>query len=676
MTHTVSRPYRWGVYGLLAALVALSIGMSVAMDWMTASIRSSATPLLKEKVPLLHHLSEFESSLLLHQLAMNKYFAASISHDRFVMLERDTRRDMDANLQALRAQAEHQDTIARMRQGFESILALTPRFDAVADNPKPGAAEAVLFELNRLTNQVRIDIDALQDEIDTMVYRSSEQATRRIDQIGTVVHAFNLITALTALFMIHHVWARLRSEDVLAHQAVHDPLTGLPHRRSLERRLAQLDGADLTLVLGKLDRFERVVVSLGHRHADQLMLDVGQRLHAAARAHGGELFRLDGAMVAVLYEGASAEHVAAIAHVREALSRPFRVNRHEVFLTLSLGAVDSREDGGNAETLLRKADAALQSAERAGGDQLVPYSAHLQTQTLERLDMEADLQHAIERGELTLHYQPQQDLATGALQGFEALLRWKRQGRMISPAEFIPLAEESGLIVPIGAWVFEQACRQARLWNEGRASPVIVAVNVSMRQFQQAGFLDAIRRGLAVTGVDPSHVEIELTESTAMQDPEKVMAVLEALRGLGLALAIDDFGTGYSSLAYLKRFPLNKLKIDQSFVRGMSLDPKANPSCIVHAVVGLAHSMQLTVLAEGVETQEQRARLVEMGCDEIQGYLYGRPLAADKAAEFLAHHDGRAAQAETSTSSRTEPDAPMLLTVPMPGRAFPSLAAA
>ncbi|WP_377161948.1 EAL domain-containing protein [Roseateles sp. UC29_93] len=200
---------------------------------------------------------------------------------------------------------------------------------------------------------------------------------------------------------------------------------------------------------------------------------------------------------------------------------------------------------------------------------------------------------------------------------------------------------------------------------------MVIAVNVSMRQFQQAGFLDTIRHGLAVSGVDPEHVEIELTESTAMQDPEKVMDVLEALRGLGLALAIDDFGTGYSSLAYLKRFPLNKLKIDQSFVRGMSLDPKANPSCIVHAVVGLAHSMQLTVLAEGVETQEQRARLVEMGCDEIQGYFYGRPLAADKAAEFLAQHDRRAALTAMAPMVATSATAASAL-----GLSFPALAAA
>ena len=668
MNHAVGRAYRWSVFGLLTALVALSIGMSVAMDWITASIRRDAAPLLREKVPLLHHLGDFESALLQHQLAMNKYFAASITHDRFLMLERETRREMDAALSLLQEQPAHAEAIARMRVGLDAILALTPRFNAVADSPRAERAEAVLFDLNRLTNQVRVDIDTLQAVIEDAVYQASERTTHRLDQIGTLIHVFNLITALTALFMIHHVWARLRSEDVLAHQAEHDPLTGLPHRRSLERRLVARQDEALMLVVGKLDRFERVVASLGHRHADQLMLDVGRRLDVAAASGGGALHRLDGAAFAVLYEG-EGPHAGAVARLREELARPFRLGRHEVFLTMSLGAVDSREDGGHPETLLRKADAALQSAERAGGDQLVPYSAHLQTQTLERLDLEADLQHAIEREELTLHYQPQQDLASGELRGFEALLRWQHEGRLVSPAEFIPLAEESGLIVPIGAWVFERACRQAREWNEGRVGePVVVAVNVSMRQFQQPGFVDQIRQGLAASGVDPRHMEIELTESTAMQDPDKVMAVLHELRGLGLALAIDDFGTGYSSLAYLKRFPLNKLKIDQAFVKGMSLDPRMNESCIVQAVVSLAHNMRLTVLAEGVETPEQRARLVEMGCDEIQGFFYGRPLTEAQAREFLARQQLPAGVASPAA-------APAGQIAPAMGMVFASMAA-
>ncbi len=376
-------------------------------------------------------------------------------------------------------------------------------------------------------------------------------------------------------------------------------------------------------------------------------------------------------MIAVLYEGPSAEHVAAIAHLREELARPFRVNRHEVFLTLSLGEVDSREDGGNAETLLRKADCRAAVGRARGGDQLVPYSAHLQTQTLERLDMEADLQHAIERGELALHTsrsrtsRPARCGASRRCCAGSARAAWSRR------RSSIPLAEESGLIVPIGAWVFEQACHQARLWNEGRAEPVVIAVNVSMRQFQQAGFLDTIRHGLACPASIRNTWRSRLTESTAMQDPEKVMAVLEALRGLGLALAIDDFGTGYSGLAYLKRFPLNKLKTDQSFVRGMSLDPKANPSMRTR-LVGLAHSMQAErCWPRASRRSEQRARLVEMGCERDPELFLRPPAGGGRARRFLALHDKpRGADRDGADGRDKRQQRPAL------GLSFPALAAA
>jgi EAL domain-containing protein (putative c-di-GMP-specific phosphodiesterase class I) len=289
--------------------------------------------------------------------------------------------------------------------------------------------------------------------------------------------------------------------------------------------------------------------------------------------------------------------------------------------------------------LLRQADAALQAARRAGGDCLIVYSELIQTQTLERLDMEADLHRALERQELELHYQPQQDLASGELQGFEALLRWRRQGRLVSPADFIPLAEESGLIVPIGAWVFEQACRPARRWNEGRRQRLQVAVNVSTRQFQQPDFLDRVQRILRDTGVHPACIEIELSESTAMQDPDQAMATLQALRGLGLTLAIDDFGTGYSSLAYLKRMPVDKLKIDRIFVRDLSPHPgtQSDDDAIVRATIALAKSLGLRVLGEGVENERQLAKLLQHGCREMQGFYFGQPLTAMEAAALIAH---------------------------------------
>ncbi|MET0520123.1 MAG: bifunctional diguanylate cyclase/phosphodiesterase, partial [Burkholderiaceae bacterium] len=547
---------------------------------------------------------------------------------------------------------DHAASVAKITRAYQAVLELTPRFNAVAERkPVDGAeVEAVLFALNNRTNEIRTQIDLLQREVEASVYQNSERAEKRIGDAVLLVHLFTAGTVLMALFMIYHVRARLRSEDRLSHLASHDDLTGLGRRRMLEHRLGAADPlVRQHLVLGSIDRFERVVGSLGHAQGDRLMRALAERLRKSASLHGGEVFRLDGAAVAMLYRVGAGPHTLEVAldHLRTAMRRPFALDGHDVFVSLSLGAVQTPLDGRDAAQLLKKADAALQAARRVGGDCLVAYSELIQTQTLERLDMEADLRRALERNELELHYQPQQDIRSGELQGFEALLRWRRKGRLISPADFIPLAEETGLILPIGEWVFEEACRQSKLWNEGRERALMVAVNISMRQFQRADFVDSIQRILLKTGVAPSWMEIELTESTAMQDPDKVMASLDALRGLGLALAIDDFGTGYSSLAYLKRFPLSKLKIDQSFVRDMQVDGQA-AGCIVQAVISLGHNMGLSVLAEGVETSQQMARLQALGCDEIQGYHFGRPLPVASADEFIRSRHGERQAAHTA----------------------------
>jgi len=663
MATAVSRLYRWTVYALLAALMALSIGASAVMDWMAAGVQRSATPLLKEEVPLLHHLTEFESALLLHQLALNKYFAHSVTLDRFEYLERETSDEMRVHLAVLRNQSEHHEAIERMDRSLTTILALTPRFNDAIAASRPRSVEAVLLELNTVTKAVRADIDRVQQQLDTSMHRGGERATRRMDQVRTVVHAVNLVTALTALFMIYHVRARLRSEDELAYQSSHDPLTGLPHRRSLEQALGHVRYEGATLVLGRIDRFERVSASLGHTASDELLRDFAARLSDVAQVSDGCTFRLEGAQIGMLFPASGADHITTASLLREQMLQPFHTGRLEVFLTLSLGLVDTREYPAPPEALLRKAGAALQTAERAGGNMVVAYSADLQLRTLEQLDMESDLQYALEREELELYYQPQQSLGSGKLRGFEALLRWNRAGRLVSPAEFIPLAEESGLIVPIGNWVLEQACHQARAWNHGRSSPLVVAVNVSMRQFRQADFINVIRRCLLQSGVDPRHLEIELTESTAMQDPESVLTVLAQLRAMGVTVAIDDFGTGYSSLAYLKRLPLDKLKIDRSFIQGMGSHTASDDASIVQAVIDLAHNMSLTVLAEGVETPTQLARLVAMGCDEVQGYLLGRPVPSEHATSIVrcppiqppwTDSGHRAATASAASSGRTQ----------------------
>jgi diguanylate cyclase (GGDEF)-like protein len=472
----------------------------------------------------------------------------------------------------------------------------------------------------------------------------------RFASMRAMAHVFNFMALGTAAFMIYHVWSRFRSEDALSHLANHDPLTGLAHRRYFEQRLQSLPAESHTMVLGTIDRFSRVIGSFGHAFGDQMMKSMAQRIRDAAEAHGGQAFRLDGANIAVLYpmDQKAPAFRAALAALQEYMRSPFNCQNHEVYSTLSLGAATFPNDGRDPATLLRNADAALQTARRNGGDLLVPYSVDLNTEVDQRLDMESDLRHAIERGELELHYQPQQSLHDGSLSGFEALLRWRRRGEPVPPSVFIPLAEESGLIIALGDWVLDQACRQASEWSAHYGRQLTIAVNISPRQFTHPSFLPKIMDLLNTTHIDPSSIELEITEGVMMENTQQTISVLQRLRALGLKLSIDDFGTGYSSLTYLKRLPIHKLKIDQSFVR--QLAPGTGDAAIVQAVIALGRNLGLSVIAEGVEDAGQRALLHQWGCDEIQGYFFGRPQPAREAARFLRDHPARTIEPELAAA--------------------------
>ncbi len=633
----VSRRYRWAIYGLLVVVIAAGIALFFAMARTANDIRSSTTPLLKENIPTLRHLSDFESALLRYQLALNKYYVASVGRDRFDHIESVAAEQMRANFDFVRRDLRQTAQMSALVSNYDAVLAMGPALEKLLQTQTANRdqARALLGDLNVKTNTIRNLLDKAKLDVEGSVYRVGEMANTGVDHISWLVHVYSVGMLLVALFMMYHVWARFRSENALAFAAAHDPLTGLAHRGSFERRLKTMEDQPHTVVLGMIDRFERVVGGLGHAFGDRLMQEMAGRIKRAAERHGGEVFRLNGANVAILYKS-KGDHVnfqEALSSLQEYMRQPFEFGQHEIFSSMSMGGAEYPRDGAEPAHLLQNADAALQAARDAGGDCFVQYSNALNTRAQERLALEAQLRHAIERNELELHFQPQQGLTDDRLVGFEALVRWRRNGELISPADFIPLAEESGLIVPIGDWVLAEACRQAKIWSLETPRKFVIAVNISPRQFHHPSFLRRVTETLSESQIDPSFIELEITEGIVMRDVERTIELLEDLRKRGLTLAIDDFGTGYSSLAYLKRFSIDKLKIDQSFIR--HLRPNSEDAAIVQAVINLGHHLGLSVIAEGVETASQRELLRAWGCDEIQGYFYGRPLSADKATQFI-----------------------------------------
>ncbi len=430
------------------------------------------------------------------------------------------------------------------------------------------------------------------------------------------------------------------AEQRIRELADYDVLTGLPNRRLLRERFVQLvaaaerDKEELAVIFLDLDHFKRVNDSLGHSVGDDLLCEVARRLDSVVR-RVDTLARLGGDEFIFAMPGF---HSAAAADVARRLidvfSRPFEVGGHELTVTPSLGISIFPHDGYDLETLLRNADTAMYQAKEIGRNAFRFYSSEMNSKSLDRLLMESNLRRALNHNEFVLHYQPLVNLESGLIVGVEALIRWLHpELGLIMPDRFIHIAEETGLINPIGDWVLCEACRQAQAWVEEGLPAMAMAVNVAPVQFRQSGFIEVVAGALATSGLEPGRLELELTERTVMHDADINMGTLSALHRMGVELSLDDFGTGYSSLAYLKRFPVGKLKIDRSFVNDLETDP--DDWAIASTIVSMGRSLRMTVLAEGVEKAEQLALLRKMGCDMAQGFLFSRPVSAEGMADML-----------------------------------------
>jgi diguanylate cyclase len=420
----------------------------------------------------------------------------------------------------------------------------------------------------------------------------------------------------------------------LRHLATHDTLTGLPNRVLLDDRLQQAiahadrDMRSFALLVCDLDRFKLINDSLGHRAGDELLQEVARRLTTVVRTadtvarFGGDEFVLIGTSIG------DADDAANLAsRVMQVLEAPVRIAAIDIHTSPSIGIAMYPDDGVTMQVLLAHADAAMYSAKQHGRGNFRRYSPGMDAGTEDRVQFESELHNAVALNQFQLYYQPKVDTRTGEVRSAEALIRWVHPRRgIVSPAQFIPVAEECGLIGTIGAWVVREACRQARAWQIDGVPPLRVSVNLSASQFRDSGLVDSIRAALDDAGLEAHFLEVELTESAVMSDPEKSIAILEQLSAMGVLVSVDDFGTGYSSMSYLRRFPIDKLKIDRVFIDEIVNRPE--DASIVRAIVSLAHSLRLKVVAEGVETPAQLEFLKTAGCDEYQGYHFSRPLPA------------------------------------------------
>lgn len=509
----------------------------------------------------------------------------------------------------------------------------------------------------RLLHQQALDHGEMQEELVRQL-RDKEEGLRRtemallkekaaLDEHVLKLQAANEKLVVATMNANSQAEENEHTKNRMVHLAQHDPLTNLPNRIPLDERLVQAiglahrQGKRLAVMFMDLDRFKYINDSLGHAVGDQLLQSVAKRLTVSVRSTD-TVCRLGGdEFVVLLPEVEHAEDAARSAQkILDALTDSHRIEHFELHVTVSIGISIYPDNGEDAETLIKNADTAMYHAKERGRNNFQFFEEDMTVVAVERHAIESGLRTALARQEFVLHYQPKIDLETGAISGFEALIRWQHPQRgLMLPDQFVGIAEDCGLIIAIGEWVLREACIYAQCWQQGGLPPVLVSVNISAMQFRHRAFVtfvDYVAQILNETGLTPCYLELELTESVLMQDTDGVASGLNALKVMGVRLAIDDFGTGYSSLSYLKRFPIDTLKIDQSFLRNItSAAARSDDAAIIAAVIGMGKTLNQCVIAEGVETREQMVFLKAQGCTQAQGYYFSPPVSADEVPALL-----------------------------------------
>jgi diguanylate cyclase (GGDEF)-like protein len=511
------------------------------------------------------------------------------------------------------------------------------RLQREIESPQPNAAniQMILSEISRINEK----LTPVEIQFDDALSDASRTAYRVLQTI--MLAAAPGLLGFGSLLSLRILKQKKRTDDRVKHLAFHDELTSLPNRMLLNQRLDQAlrrhrrAGTQMAVLFMDLDRFKVINDSLGHARGDMLLCQVADRLRNESR-NVDTVARMGGDEFVLLVENPAdlADMSACAQGVIERLSAPYLLGRNDCHITLSIGISMYPADGIDSPTLLKAADMAMYRAKKTGLNHCLRWVPSMNVHTLERLELESDLRHALERGEFLLHYQPRVETSSGLIVGVEALLRWRHPLRgLMSPTAFIPLAEETGLIVPIGEWVLATACARVKAWQDQGMTNLTVSVNLSARQFGDPMLLQKLTRVISNSELNPSSLELEITESMVMSYGASAVAVLESLKTVGVQVAIDDFGTGYSSLAYLKRFPIDTLKVDRSFIRDIPAD--ASDMKITRAIIALAHGLRLKVVAEGVETADQLKFLRAHRCDSVQGFFLHLPLPEAEVSEIL-----------------------------------------
>lgn len=629
-------------FGLGIAILAVNALIAVQ----SLVTLTEATQAVEDGVRIRDLLKEIRSAVASSETGQRSYIITEKRDylENSLKLLKSTRSQLTEVLELV----ENDSTEVEKTKLLQSLIeARTAEFEgALAHLQNGGKAAALRAITTDKGKQTLVSSDELFDQ-----FGASQGAlfARRTGELQESSH-FSLVTFYIATFcglallglvyylVYRDIAERRQAEEKLRIVATHDPLTALPNRTLLHERLshalakAQRHGRLLAVLFVDLDRFKNVNDTLGHDAGDRLLQIAAQRLYDCLREtdtmarQGGDEF------VVLMDELADREAIAPVSQrILDAMTRPFVIDGQEISITASIGISVYPDDG---RTLLRNADIAMYRAKEKGKNNYQFYSTQIDNYSVERLALESGLRRALERGEFSLHYQPKVNIATGQISGMEALLRWQHpEMGAIAPGRFIPVAEEIGLILPIGAWVLRTACIQNRAWQQLGLRRFPVAVNLSPRQFAGEGLLGDVKAALDESGLEGSYLELEITESMVMVDPERAVTMLRQLKELGIRVAIDDFGTGYSSLAYLKRFPIDSVKVDRSFVEDIPDD--VDSMAIAQAIIAMAHNLRLKVVAEGVESEAQLGFLRGEGCDEIQGYYFSAARPASEIAGIM-----------------------------------------